>query len=275
MSEELEDVAEDVVEPTPDPYADEAQKYGWKPAEEWVGEGHMSAEAFMTRGPGTSRKLEAKLKDAEAKLTTIEQSFDERMKRQENAMQAAADARVKAVEARFKQEILTAAEAGDTERVKHVMAQQEAFAKGSQEQNVTEPQTDANGPSDADREKVAKWMDSQDWWMVDHIKTGTANGLWNQAISRGMQDIDEILAHIEEGLSEPSPPARTAAAVDGGGVGGVRKPNGKSYADIPADDRRLAEDNFLSEQYYIDAAAAEKMTPQQMYARDYWAQEAE
>lgn len=274
MSEELEGVVEDVVEPTPDPYADEAQKYGWKPAEEWVGEGHMSAEAFMTRGPGTSRKLEAKLKDAEAKLTTIEQSFDERMKRQENAMKAAADARVKAVEQRFKQEILTAAEAGDTERVKAVMAQQEEFAKGSQEQNVTEPQTDANGPSEADIQLVKEWQARQDWWESDPVKTGTANGLWNQAISRGMRNVSDILAHIDAGMAEPVANGRTAAAVDSGGLA-VRKPNGKSYADIPADDRRLAEDNFLSEQYYIDAAKAEKMTPQQMYARDYWAQEAE
>ena len=253
--------------PEADPYEAEAEKYGWKPAGDWAGDGHMSAEKFMTRGPGTSRKLEAQVSDLTKRLDEATQSSDERIRRTEQAVKAAADARVKAAEDNIKTQMREAVESGDTAKWEQL---EEQRANLQQEQQPS-------GPSEADQNAVKAWVADNPKYTSDPIFQGTAQGAWKQAEASGLTSVPDILKFVDGKLGEmyggtPTPtPKRTAPAVEAGGVA-PRRQRGKGWSDIPAEDRKLAEE-FIGDGTFDDLAKSNKTTPQEAYAASYWSQE--
>lgn len=256
--------------PESDPYEAEAMKYGWKPADDWAGDGHMSAEKFMTRGPGTSRKLEAQVSDLTKRLDEVTQSSDERIRRTEQAVKAAADARVKAAEDSIRAQMREAVESGDTARFDELEKQRDEIRQEQQ----------PSGPSEADQNAVKAWVADNPKYQSDPIFQGAAQGAWKQAEAAGITSVPDILKFVDGKLGEmygsktpePTPtPKRAAPAVEAGGVA-PRRQRGKGWSDIPAEDRKLAEE-FISDGTFDELAKSQKTTPQEAYAASYWSQD--
>jgi hypothetical protein len=277
MQEMISDIDPDLVvdqepeiEPGPaeveaDPYEDEAQQYGWKPAGDWAGDGHMSAEKFMTRGPGTSRKLEATVTN----LTKEIEDWKGRTTRNEKAITAAADARVAAAEDRIRAEMREAVEGGDTAK----------FDALEKERDEIRSAPASSGPPQADQDAVKSWVVDNPKFNKDPEFKAVAMAAWQSAESAGVTSVPEILKRIDSRMAAlyppesatPKPQVRKAAAVDPGGTAPQRK-RGKGWSDIPAADRSMAED-FISDGTFDDLAKANKTTPQEAYAESYWSQD--
>ena len=248
-----------------DPYEAEAQQYGWKPAGDWAGEGHMSAEKFMTRGPGTSRKLEAT-------VTNLSKELEEqkgRTARNERAITAAADARVSAAEDRIRAEMREAVEGGDTAK----------FDALEKERDEIRSAPVSNGPSQGDQDAVKSWVADNPRYKSDTEFEAVAQAAWRKAEADGITSVPDILKRVNERMAvlypaenpTPTPQPRKAAAVDPGGAP-PRRQRGKGWGDIPAEDRALAND-FIADGTFDDLAKKGKITPQEAYAASYWSQD--
>ena len=95
----------------PDRYEDEAKGFGWKPPEDFSGEGHMSAESFMLKGPGTSRKLSAEVQEQKKAIGQLTQAMTDQkagFQRMEAAQKDNMEDRIEAraeVMAKYKREV--------------------------------------------------------------------------------------------------------------------------------------------------------------------------
>ena len=253
-----------------DPYEEEAKEYGWKPADEWQGDqsGHISAERFMTRGAGATRKLQKTVEDLNGRLASTEADVSERLSRTEAAMRAAGDARVKAAEERIRKEMMEAVESGDTERFTALDKEREEVRRGS------EP--DSKGPTQEDKAVVQGWIAENPLFKTDTTFNALTNRFWQDAMNDGMSDPSAIFKVVDRRLreelphkfktDEPSPRPR-APSVETGGVKPAKK-RGKGWADIPNADRSQAQ-SFIDDGLFDDLAKEMKVTPQEAYASKY------
>ena len=247
---------------TPDPYADEAQQFGWKPAENWHGEGHMSAEKYMTRGPGTSRKLEAKI----AALEKGAGDYDKRLARMQGAQKAALDAQHKADMKRVKDGQRTAAETGDVAEFDKLAKEEEALTAEPAEENSEEA---------ANAQLIGDWMAKNPAYdnrspQHDPSYQKDIDALWNKAWSYGIRDTAILIAYVDDNYAAPK--QRQAPGMDGGGsTGPIRGAGAKGWGAIPADDRKAAMPDIDSG-LFDDLAKAGKMTAKEAFAIEYFKQ---
>lgn len=260
--EELDvDQVEDEPETVEDPFAEEAERFGWKPAEDWKGDGHMSAENFMLRGPGTSRKAIAETDNLRRELASVQNS----QARNTAAIKAAADERYNQRVAQFENAKRKAVAEGDTE----------AYDKIHDAQ-LKEAPKEPEGPTQADQDAITAWAGENAWYKTDPVMQGVANTLWQQAETSGIHDVVGILAYVSDNMKTEMPhkfekpkPQRRVAAVDDGGMGaGGGRSKTKGWRDVPASDKRMAEEQ-ISEGLFDALAESMKVTPQEAFAKIY------
>ena len=254
-----------------DPYFDEAVKFGWTPPEKWKGDGSpMSAEQFMERGPGTSRKLKSELEEVKKQLQRTTASTEATNR----ALKAAHDAKVQEEVERIISEQRNAVEAGDTQRF------DELEQKRRKAEKEAAPKADDGAPSPEDAQKVQSWISSNADFDADPVFKAAANALFDAEQKKGVTDVDAILAAVDEGLTarglkegpKPAPRVRRQAAVHGDVSGAARRQtNAKSWNSIPADDRKAAQ-SFIKDGTFDALAKQLGVTPQEAYATKYWSE---
>ena len=271
---EIEDPTD---EPEVDEYEDEAKKYGWKPADEFSGEGsHMSAEAFMLRGPGTSRKSQAENAELKKQLKDVEASHSGRIERMEKAMKAGEDARIEARATALAQRKRAAAEDGDLELYDRIEAH-EKQAKPSKEPVPQIPESE--------RVAIESWLAKPEnsWFNADEEATKYATQAYAQLQERGSSPEDALEQTTKWvagkfqylGLQPTQAKPRQPAAVDSGGQrsgpSGGRK-SGPGWGQIPSGDRAIAEKQIKAGEWN-DLAEQMKISPQAAFAKAYWDQD--
>lgn len=271
VAEQLPDdqvAVEEVQEAQGDPYADEAVKYGWKPAEDWVGDsGHMSAEKYMTRGPGLNRKQQEQIEALQSQLSEVSASVESRIGNTERALKAAADARVEAERNRITQEMRYAAEQGDMAKYDELDQKRDKVAAAPA----------SNEPSAEDRQAVEMWIANNPNYKTDFAFQGLVNGLWQKAEKDGLTDPRAILQSIDNQLpnyghgSKPEAPKPKPVAVETGGTAPVKR-RGRGWQDIPSEDRKMAM-TFIERGDFDSLAEKGKTSPQEAYAASYWSQD--
>lgn len=259
-------------EETPHDYETEAATFGWKSADDFGGDNgnHMSAEAFMLKGPGTSRKAEARIAELEKGQATFEAEmkagYDARMERMERAQEANAQANIEARAQEISSAKRQAAESGDME------------AYDALEKDTPKPaKAPASDIPEADRRIIEGWLVDNDWFKTDPIANDDAIKYYN-AFTAGGASTQDALDKVTERMKLKSPylfpvavPKKEVAAVDGGGLG--RRSSGKkAWSDVPADDKRAVENQIKNGDW--DSLAAElKVSPKEAFATKYWSQE--
>ena len=242
----------------------EAKQFGWKPPEDWVGDGQpMDAEAWMTRGPGLARKQKSRIDELEAKVKETTAQTEARIERLDRANRQAAEARIRAEVEAIKAKQLEAVEVGDTEKFQELEAEKEKVAAPSVHDNP-------------EAQEVSSWIAAQDWWNSDTARTAAAGAYFVEAEKRGVTSLKERLRHVEEKLKEDfphhyAPKPKPVQKVDPGGLG--IRPNAKTrWDDIPADDRKIAM-GFIKDGDFDALAKEQGITAQQAYAKIYFGDE--
>ena len=248
----------------------EAAGFGWVSEDEFEGEGnHMSAEAFMLRGPGTSRKLQKQLEEAQGQITDLKSGTAASFARMEHALKARAEVDVETRATEIAGDMRTAAETGD-------MDAYDTHAKELQKQK-SETQ-DAIPP--VEKQAIDAWIPDNPWFEDDPVARGEAAQYYRSFTGRGMAPAEALkkttervkLRHPYLFPKEPDDPKRPAV-VDGGGLlPANRSSKKKSWADVPAEDRVLVKDQIESGEW--DALAKEmKTSPKEAFASKYWEQD--
>ena len=265
LEEIVDDTAEDIVEEEQqedDPYEEEAVKFGWKPpSDDWKGDKPpMSAEQWMERGPGTSRKALAQVADLTKELDSVKKSSERALR----ATKAAADARIDGEVRRIKAEKVKAVEAGDTEKY-NTLEQEETAVQ----QNNT-----------AEGDILRDWVADTDWFNKDQVMTGAATALFGEAERNGITSTQAKLDYVDKQLREqlphkfepaPEKPKRKAAPVESGGRSVRRSSGVKGWNDIPASDRTQAQEQ-IDEGDFDHLAEQKKVSAKDAYAEMYWSQ---
>ncbi len=271
MTEQI-DIIEGESTPQQVDYEGEAVKYGWKPADEWEGDGHIDAEKFMTRGPGLSRKQSDQIQALQKQVTDLtgaaertEKSVTERVARTEKALKAAHDANLEIELKRVRDKQTAAVEIGDTEAFNEAKAEEDSLRK----QPEPEPQ---NTVPESEKQEVDAWVKANPWFQTDPAMHVQATSVYNAALAMGKTN-SEALAAAEQAVKDqypskferPKPPA-----VDGGGLGAVEGGK-KGWSDISREDRAQAQ-QFIDDGTFDALAKAQNITPREAYAKKYWSE---
>lgn len=268
--EEAEEVAD---APQVDPYEDEAKQYGWKPAEEFGGDGnHMSAEAFMTRGPGTSRKALKDVADLKEQQARAERDYTARLERMERAQKANENARIEARAAVLAKAQREAVENGDLETYDKL---------DEQRAKINKPASAAPVPEMPEAERVAieSWVKQNQWFNADADATNFATQAYNTLTGGGAAP-EDALKQVTQwtggkfpylGIVADTPaPKPAAAAVDPGSSrgGAPASKASKGWSSIPAGDRAVAEKQIKNGEW-DDLAAKMKVSAKEAFASVY------
>ena len=214
MTDEIQ-AAEVPADDTPPPRdleaESEARALGWKSPDEWKGEipsGYIDdPKRYLERAEGFTP-----FRNIKAKLSELEKSADDRLRRIEKAATAMIERERKthAEElARIKSEKVQAFEAGDRERFDALERKQEDLQSFKPEP-VPEP----------GMAEVEAWAKDRPWFGTkaaefDPIMTNAAGVLWGEAAGKGMTDPKQILAYVDKRMEENFPHkfAKAAAVV--------------------------------------------------------------
>jgi len=254
-----------------DPYAEEAKKYGWVEPEDFdpANGAHMSAEKFMTRGPGTSRKLNDTVSDLTKQLADEKAGTKARMDRFERAQKANEENRIQARAAAIAEAQRTAAESGDMEEYDRLAGQKD-IKPGKAPASVVSAEEEA---------AVEEWVNrpENDWFSYSEEGNKTGIRIYNMQRERDVPYADALNKVTDwmrrehpSWFPDETPPAtpRTAAAVDSGGLAsrGAAK---KGWANIPAEDRAMVKAEMDRGEWNAKAKEM-KTSPQEAFASLYW-----
>ena len=256
--------------PAVDKYAEEAKTYGWLPAEDFSGDGnHMTAEAFMTRGPGTSRKSQAENAELKKELGSVRGDMEARFTRMEQANKVRMEAEIEDRAQQIASAKLTAVEDGDVEKYKEL----------TQEELTKKAKPVVDGVSEAEHGAMESWVAVNPWFTEDRAASQSAVADYETFKSRGLSPTDALEKVTDRAKvrspwlfeAEAKPKPAAVAAVDAGGV--PRQTSAKKgWGDIPADDRRMVA-RQISDGDWDVLAKKNKVTPQAAYAAEYWSQD--
>ena len=220
----------------------------------------MSAEQWMERGPGTSRKAIAQVADLTKELDAVKKSSERALR----ATKAAADARIDGEIRRIKAEKVKAVEAGDTETYN----------------NLEQEETAVQQNNSAEDDVLRDWVADHDWFNSNAGMTGAATAYYGEAERNCIAGTQAKLDYVMEKVTadfpahfnpEPEKPKRKAAPVESGGRS-VRRSNGvKSWNDIPVAARTQAQEQ-IDEGDFDHPAEQKKVSAKEAYAEMYWSQ---
>lgn len=258
MTEQIEEIQEDLNPPAPTPEEiearqqaeEQARKYGWRPKEEFdlEPEGWVDADRFLEFPQTQNKMLRDEMKELRA---SVEAKDQEIQKVQQGAIEATrkidglVQDGVQRELDRLREEKRAAVEAADTEQYQ-ILEEREQKVIAAQGGN--KPQ--------ADPAVLAYKADPKNTWAQNPV-------LWNQAAQIVQsnpavlsQPAVEQVKYAEEQIRMMYPayfkeegasaaPQRTTPKVDAGGMGGVFK-TGTSAADLPPEALKAGKD-FVSE----------------------------
>lgn len=233
----------------------QARSMGWKPKDELKGaeKDFIDAPEFVRRGREVlpivnahNAKLEKTVKRLEA---TLEKFADHHSKTEQRAYaRALSDLEARQAEA---------VEANDLQAVRDIGHEMRALEK-----EVSAPKAD---DMDDDEDSFEAWKSDNPWFDKDKGLRAAAIGIAEE-IKNDFKDPVKQRAEVAKRVKAEFPekftnPRRTqAAAVEG--VGSGPKSSGKSYADLPADAKKMCDEfvrdikGFSKEKYVKDWFAA-------------------
>jgi hypothetical protein len=265
-------------EPETDEYAEEAVKLGWTPPENWKGEGNpMSAEAWMTRGPGLARKLQGEVETLKEQQARIAKEHSERLERQAKAIREAERVRAEQMVNSIKAAQRRAVEEGDTETFEALEA------KRSEIKVPDEPEEKDNGIPPEEKAAFDSWIVKNPWFKTDYAMSGAATGLYSEAEAMGITTPAAKYEYVDRKMREEfphkfddAPKRRKTAAVEGQVLAGGKK-TGKGWNDIPKEERDDAIRFIINSEdlgpVYAKEAKEKGMTPRELFAQSYWSDE--
>lgn len=263
-------------EEAPHDYETEAATFGWKSADDFGGDSgnHMSAEAFMVKGPGTSRKAEARI----AELEKGRSEFEEEMR-------AGYADRL----SRMERTVTENAELNATARAKDAAVARREKAEGNgldmDTYDILEKDRPKDSPAKAPVDDVPRedqiiiegWIAKNEWFKTDPIANADAITYYRAFAANG-SNTQEALDKATERMKLKAPylfpapePKKSVASVDGGGLG--RRSGGKkTWADVPAEEKRDAQVH-IDDGFWDLRAKEYNVSPKEAFAIRYWRQE--
>lgn len=256
---------------------DEAVAEGWRPEEEYSGKAPwVDAETFVKRGreinPILKKNNERLLKELKALKDELDGTKMSVQKMQEYNANIEAKAYERAI-ADLKAQRKTAMKQGDLETAVEIEEEMENL-----EANKPEPEvkTVPEGPK-ADPvlqswvEENKTWYNDENTEMLDYANAAgirlRRNDPENKLVGRPF--LDEILKIVKKQFPEKFGAKRGApSTVEGGSGSGARSGTETKLADLPPEARAAYRD-LAKEEWYVDMAKKQKLTPEQLYIRDY------
>lgn len=253
-------------EAAPD-WEDRAMAMGWTPKSQFKGdpEKWVDAETFVKRGEeflpflkANNRRLEQALERANGKIEQMEKGLKGAIQQLSKADQRAY-ARAKA---ELEAELEQFAQAGDAAGVKAVTQDIVALER------ETAGKADEALEQTGEPEYFTEWKSENPWFGKDKAMTAAAQAFGEDAVAEGFTGkalVKEVDRRIREEFAHKfakpeNPNRRQAAAVETQGA--PAKSGGKTYADLPADAKRMCDElcrdikGFTREKYVRDFFAA-------------------
>jgi hypothetical protein len=260
----------------------EARADGWKPEEEYTGKGQwVDAETFVKRG----REINPILKKHNDKLMQEIRTLKAAVDSSQMSVKALQEHNAKIEENAYKRAIAdlktqrrTAMVQGDLETAVTIEDEIESLEKEKPAPKAKEEAASAPKVDPALTEWVEEnksWYNDQNTEMLDYANV-VGIRLRRQDpenLVTGKPFLEKILAAVKKQFPEKFGSKRKEGSPveGGGGGGGTRSPSGNGgtrMADLPADARAAFKD-LAKEDWYIDLAKSQKLTPEQLYIKDY------
>lgn len=263
----------------PQEILDEAMAEGWRPEEEYNGKAPwIDAETFVKRGreinPILKKNNDRLLAEIKALKAQVDTSTMTVKKLQEHNAGIEAKAYDRAVKD-LKEQRKAAMKQGDLETVVEIEGEIENL-----EENKPSPATAESASAVAAKidPTLQKWAEENKGWYNDEnpdmLDYANAAGLRlrrqdpNNTVT-GEAFLAEVLKIVKKQFPEKFESRRKGvAAVEGGSGGGSRTSGDSKMADLPPE-ARAAFKELAREDWYIELAKSQKLTPEQLYIKDY------
>lgn len=223
-------------------YEEEARKDGWVPKEEWRGdpEKWTDAKTFVENGQKINGILKSKVERLEQALEANKQTaseFREYTQRQREKEQRELKARIEELE----KERAEAVTEGDGQR----------FTKLDNE--INELRSEAAPKEDPIKEIAASWQSENPWYKpqsedeMSIYADGIADRVANEGYT-GRAYFNEITRRVKARFPEnfDNPKRKEPASVESPGASRDRPSNGRSYDDLPPEDKAQCQ-RFIKE----------------------------
>lgn len=239
----------------------QARALGWRPETEFKGKqgDFVDAETFVKRGKevmpllkANNQRLERELNETKAKLNETQQAvkdsqtainelkkFNTEMTRQ-TAEAARNDLLAKLKQAKKDGDIDAEVELGDQlQETSAAIREAKRAPKEEQPPKEQKPNGDQVPNAAAAKAEFDSWKTENDWYGVDDVKTGVANGIAaklrrDKSPLEGVEFYKEVTKQTEAFMDRDRPVSGKTEAGgrgSGGGSGGSNK--GKGYQDMP------------------------------------------
>jgi hypothetical protein len=236
----------------------EALAMGWKPESQYKGpkDKFVSAAEYVERGKTILPFLNKELSKAYKKIEGLEKAVNTAISYTSKAEQRA----YAKAKADLEAELDAAAEAGNRADVRAITKD----IIDLEAELAAAPKATPQVPPD-----FQAWMDDNPWYGQDKALSAACNAIGEEVFEEGFTgkaQIKEVDRRLREAFpakfAKPeNPHRRQAAAVEGSGS--VRRPTGKTYADLPHDAKAMCEEMMkdlptLTREKYAAGYFAEK-----------------
>lgn len=249
VAEPLEAVAEveqaEHAEQAPRDYDAEARKHGWTPKEEFKGDPArwVDAQRFVERADEVMPLLKKQNEGLKREIDGLKKTFKEAKAHFDKTEERAYQRALSELQSRHDE----AVETGDVQAARKVM---------SEMRDLQAPAPVAEeGPSEEQlRQELNDWIETTQWYGPDADRTKYADlqaSLMGKAVDwPGGQKawLDELEKRVDRKFTAPKP-----NPVNGGGNRGGGARSGKSFADLPAEDKKAC-DKFVTAGIFKDRA---------------------
>ncbi len=239
----MSEAVEESVEETPDPIEAEARKEGWSPKEEWRGDPDkwVDAATFVENGKKINGILRSKVEKLESKLEQnleATKEFREWTQKQQEKERKELKARI----AQLEKEREEAISEGDGQR----------FTKVDRE--INELRSETVETKENPIQKIAEqWQSENKWYQPrsDDEMSIYADGIADRVAAEGYEGrayFNEITRRVKARFPDKfeNPRREQPASVESPGASRDRPTNGRSFKDLPPEDKAQCE-RFLKE----------------------------
>lgn len=204
-----------------------ARQSGWKPKEEWNGEGEwIEAAEFNRRGPlfDTIGKLKDEIRDYKKSADAL---IEHNKRLQDHAKQAEDRGKEKAVK-ELERKRMEAVQDGDVELFQEIDEEIKEYSK--------QPEEEAKGHIDP---SITEWISKNDWFEKDEAMTSYMIHKQNEYLNKGLSIPDALKRSEDAVRSEFSHKFENPNKQKSSPVMGKQEQQGKSYTlnDLPSDFR--------------------------------------
>lgn len=268
-----------------------ARDMGWVPKHEWRGDPNVwrPAEDFVKRGeevlPIVRSRLDresARVKNLEAEISTIRDTYDERFRKLDGMTQVALNRQRAQIHQEYEAAKRRAVADGDMDRYDDLNTKQhQALSsfnpEAEAEQYAPKPQPKQAAQPQVPQE-VQEWTQRNSWFQRDEEMAAVASAHHGRLMKEmpGLT-LAENLSRTEQyvkskfpekfGITPQSTSQPHAPAVEGGGRVGVGGGGARGYNQLPPEAKQAME-KYIGQGLYTDDAKGRAE-----YAAEYWSQE--